>query len=215
MTPETINGVFAIGGAVIGAVLSAALAYAIHNRTKEKKVLSVVFSKPKQLIDVHDSIKDSINIEVMGRKVDTASHLEYYIANTGNSVINDINIVVETAGDTEIFGGNVPASNFKDVISEDTLVSWEDDGAFSLTTKFLNPGDELHGYILLANIPSEIHVRYRQAGVQLKVTKNHESEKRDVFADLIYEFSSRNFILDSYLKLAIPAYREQRRKDEL
>ena len=68
MTPETINGTFAVGGAVVGAVVSAALAYAIHNRTKEKKELSVVLSKPKQLVDDHDSIKDSINIEVMGRK---------------------------------------------------------------------------------------------------------------------------------------------------
>ena len=40
MTPETINGLFAVGGAVIGAIVSAALAYALHHRTKEKKELS-------------------------------------------------------------------------------------------------------------------------------------------------------------------------------
>ena len=92
--------------------------------------------------------------------------------------------------------------------SEDTLVSWEEAGSISLTSKFLNPGDELNGYILLVNIPSGINVRFIQAGVQLKATKDFESEKRDVFSGLIYEFASRSFILDSYLKLAIPAYRE-------
>lgn len=215
MSPEVINGIFAIGGAVVGAILSAALAFGISQRTKERKELSVLLSKPKQLINVHDSVKDSIKIMVAGREAVTASHLDYYIANTGNKVLENVHIVIETVGDTDIFGGCTPGSNFNVENSEDTLVSWEDDGQFTIEAKFLNPGDELKGYILLANIPTDIRVVFRAPDVKLKVLKDHDLDRGSVFTDVIFDVAKNNFILDSYLKLAVPAYREQRRKDDI
>jgi hypothetical protein len=215
MTPEVINGLFAVSGAVVGAIVSAAFALAIHQRTKERKELSVLLSKPKQLVNVHDSVKDSIQITVAGRVAETASNLDYYIANTGNKVLEDVNIIIETVGNTDIFGGCTPESNFGASYAEDTEVSWEEDGTFAIKAAFLNPGDELSGYILLANIPTDVRVIYRAPGVKLKVIKDHDVDRGSVFTDMIFEVAKRNFILDTYLKLAIPAYREQRRKDDL
>lgn len=215
MTPEVVNGIFAISGAVAGAIVSALLAFGINQRTKERRELSVLLSKPKQLVNVHDSVKDSIQISVAGRVVETASHLDYYIANTGNKVLENVNIVIETSGNTDIFGGCTPGSNFNASHSEDTIVSWEDNGTFTIEAKFLNPGDELSGYILLANIPTDVRVLFRAPDVKLNVIKDHESDRGSVFTDVIFDFAKRNFFLDLYLKLFVPAYREQRRKDDL
>lgn len=214
MQPEVINGLFAISGAVAGAIVSAALTLGIKQKTKERKELSVLLSKPKQLISVHDRVQDSIELFVAGRAAKTASHVDYYIANTGNSVLEDINLTIETGSDTDIFGGCTPDSNFNASTLEDAIVSWNDDGSLTVEAKFLNPGDELSGYILLANMPTNINVKYRAPGVILKVLKDQDTERDSVFTNMIYEIAKQNFFLDAYLKLFIPAYRKQRRSED-
>ena len=83
MTPEVLNGIFAISGAVIGAIIAGLFAWLIQAKYKSKKILKVLISKPKALIDIHDSLQGLISINISGEPVNTVSSVDYYILNSG------------------------------------------------------------------------------------------------------------------------------------
>ncbi|WP_143421456.1 hypothetical protein [Halovibrio salipaludis] len=215
MSTEVINGLFSIVGAVLGALITALVAIIIHRKSRQRKELTIYLSKPKRLVSVDDVIKDSIEIKVAGRKAETASHMDYYIANTGNSVIDDVNIGVKTIGNTDIIGGNVPEKNFDSSDELDLVVGWENEGGISIKAGYLNPGEKVSGYILLANIPDDVEVKYRAPGVKLVLKKNYDASSEDLFYNLIIQMVKSNPLLDIYFRAFSRTYREKRNNDEL
>lgn len=58
MTPEVINGIFALGGALIGVVGT----WIITHRFKERRKVSLIISPLARLVDVGDVVKLDIKI---------------------------------------------------------------------------------------------------------------------------------------------------------
>lgn len=213
MTPEVLNGIFAISGAVIGAIIAGLFAWLIQAKYRSKKILKVLISKPKALIDIHDSLQGLISINISGEPVNTVSSVDYYILNSGNEVLRDIDLQFAFSDNVRILGGNCPKLNFSTNSVEDFALHLDERSSCEIKAGFLNPGEEARGHLLLNAIPSETSVNFRQAGVVLEVQKNYDPARSSAISEILYEAAKSNFFLDTYLKLALPAYKKQRDKN--
>ena len=79
MSPEITNGIFAISGAVIGALIAGLIAWAIQANYRSRKSIKVLISKPRPLIDIDESVKDRIIVSMHGQEVETLTSIDYYV----------------------------------------------------------------------------------------------------------------------------------------
>lgn len=214
MSIEIINGIFAITGAVIGAVIAGLFAWVLQIKYRSKKELKILLSKPKRLVDIHDTLKGLISINIAGEEVETVANIDYFVMNTGNEVLSNILIKFEFNSDLRILGGNCPSANFSVMESEDFTLHLNTGNTCEIKAHFLNPGEEIRGHLLLNKIPKKTKVTFRQPNVSLKLEKEYDSARTTMITDVLYEAAKSNFILDAYLKLALPAYRKHREKNK-
>ena len=213
MEPETINGIFAIAGAIIGAVLAGLFAWLLQAKYRPRKEPKVLVARPKRLVDVDDSVKGMISVVVGGEEVETVTSVDYYILNTGNEVLSNIQLAIKFPTDVRILGGNCPATNFTTTTTEDFALHLDSNNDCEIQASFLNPGEEARGHLLLNNMPDAIDVHFRQPGVKLIIKKGYDSARTTMATEILYEAAKSNFTLDTYLKLALPAYRKLRSKN--
>lgn len=170
MTPETINGIFTISGAVIGAIAAGLITWALQAKYQVKKSLIVLISKPKLLADV-----DVPTITCTKQEADVIASVDYYLVNAGNQALENIDINLSFDKNVKILGGNCPKKNFKTDCVDDFSLNLEENSTCNIKAKFLNPGEEAKGHLLIKNMPMSIDVMFRQPNVYFKLKKGCHS----------------------------------------
>ncbi len=172
MTPETINGIFAISGALIGAIAAGLIAWALQAKYQVKKSLIVLISKPKLLADVDASITGMPTITLARQEADVIASVDYYLVNAGNQALENIDINFSFDRNVRILGGNCPKKNFNTNCVDDFSLHLEKNSTCNIKAKFLNPGEEAKGHLLIKNMPTSIDVIFRQPNVNFKLKKD-------------------------------------------
>ncbi|MDM1708989.1 hypothetical protein [Thiopseudomonas alkaliphila] len=211
MSPEVVNGVFAVSGAVLGAIIAGFFSWMLQAKYKSKKKLKVFISEPRALVDIHDSLKGIVSININDEPVETVANVDYYILNSGNEALTNIELEFSFSDNARILGGNTPQKNFKTKGVGDFSLHLEKNSSCEILAAYLNPGEEVRGHLLLNRMPKETEVKFRQPNVEFEVSKNYDPTKKSMLIDALYEAAKNNYILNIYFKMTIPVYRRYRK----
>lgn len=213
MSPEVINGLFAIAGAIIGALLGGLFSVNLARKSKTRKELTTLITKPSRLITIDDQITDDVEVFVSGVKVPTVYLSDLKILNTGNEELSNLKIPVSFKGEGKLLTFTLKDSNF-DFDGEGYEIKKTGENDSLITIEFLNPGDQLVVRAMFSDEPEEWEVQFRQPGVSLSKGFDSEGAIPDVFAKTFFEVIRRNWILDIYMKMALPSYRRYREAED-
>ena len=103
MTPEVVNGLFALGGAALGAVLTGGISIYQSKKNKKRKELTVLTSRVSRLIEVDSSISPVVTITVSGQNVPSVYTFDITLLNSGNETLENTEVSSEISGDAEIW----------------------------------------------------------------------------------------------------------------
>jgi hypothetical protein len=205
MKPELLNGMFAISGAIIGAVLTALLSRWNSKKEKQEKRLSIFSTYSTRLIEVSDIVKKNIVIKMNDNPINELYKNEILAINTGNLLIDSIQIDFELQGKAELINIEKARSNFK--ISEEEYGLSFDSNKGQIKISYLNPGDEIN-FILLTNKNTSINIKHRQKEV-ITVTKNdYFPETPGVVLKSFFDAMSSDFLTRTLFSLTMPNFRK-------
>ena len=206
-TPEVINGLFAVGGAVVGALIAGIFAMYIAKSAKEKKEIIVSTSSPSRLLVVHDEIASDVEILVSGNKVENVVLSEIFLSNTGNKTIEDLNFPVSCQQPVQIISVNAldQASNATRPGSKAIIKSKQE---FDVSVDYLNPGEEISLRCMVSGAPPQWNVSLRQP--ELKVMRREQPlvNYSDVAVEALFEGLAKNAILRTYFSIVMPAFKK-------
>ncbi|MCK4605486.1 MAG: hypothetical protein KAU41_12490 [Deltaproteobacteria bacterium] len=209
MTPEVINGLFAIGGALVGAVVSGLFALYLAKRTKEKSELTVLATRPTRLITIGKEIEGDVEITIAGEKVDALYMMDFTVLNSGTEVLEQIEVPFQIDSIGKILNFAFYKSNFP-LKEEGKAVERIDSNNIQLHVDYLNPGEQLTGRAIISKVPDAWKAMFRKPGVNLVTREDLEGTVPDLLLRAFFEGIKRNFILDAYFKLALPQYKRYR-----
>lgn len=212
MTPEVINGLFAVGGALLGAIVAGGFSIYLHNKNKTKKELTALSTRPSKLIAVDDQIASDVKISVSGEEVNTVYLADYTILNSGNEVLTDIQVPFRFEGEGKLLVFNFKDANYA-LLSQEEACAITGDLEASIKAEYLNPGDQLVTRAMFSGKPRRWHVDFRQPGAKLVQRLDIEGTAPDVLSKAFFDVIRRNWILDSYLRLVVPSYRRYRERE--
>ena len=69
MKSEVVNGLFALGGGVVGAILTGAISWIQNSRNRSRSELTIFTGYPEALIQVDSSITEIVEIRVLRKPV--------------------------------------------------------------------------------------------------------------------------------------------------
>lgn len=165
MKSEVVNGLFALGGGVVGAILTGAISWIQNSRNRSRSELTIFTGYPEALIQVDSSITEIVELRVLGELVPTVYTLDTRFVNTGTEPLHDGDIHVHLGEE-----GKVVAVDFADssagVRNSLELSRIEEEKGFRLHFKFINPGEEFMVRALLNAYTGEVIPTFRQPGVK-------------------------------------------------
>ena len=205
MTPETINGVFAVGGAAIGAVITGIFSWKISNKDKCRKEISLITTRPTKLIEVDAIVSEVVTISVSGEEVPTLYTLDCIILNSGTEAIENVKASLSLEGSCKVVAADVGASNF-DCPTQDSKVEETGDGEFIMSLQYLNSSDQIIFKYLLSDKPKSLKVSFRQPGVNL-VTKESYDSAPSLLTRGLFEAIRSNGVMHAYMRIMMPSYR--------
>lgn len=209
MSPEVTNGLFALGGAVVGTIISAITSWRIAMRSLASKELTVATSSVSRHIRVDKYVIGMVKVMVGGEEVDNVCSFDFRVTNSGNQSIRDIAVQFEFSGQAKVIGGQSPQASYDDLDSGLELdIS---DKVPLLRVDYLNPGDAISGHLLFAGTPKSVHPIFRKEGVRSRLVRLGDEIS---LGTVVLAAARSNVILDAYLRLLLPAYRQKRRKNE-
>lgn len=205
MSPEVVNGVFAVSGAVIGAALTGFFSLYQAKRTRERREITILSTFPSELIDVDPSVSEIVELTIAGKRVPTVFLVDITIRNSGNVPLHEIGFPLVFKGEVEVL--SVLTSNQNFAHKEDELETAHNDGIVNVCAKFLNPGDQFMLRVLLSTYPDSWEPRFRQPGVAL-LRHTTDPTSPAVAIAAIMDAARSSFLMHTYLKLVLPTYRE-------
>jgi hypothetical protein len=206
MTPELTNGLFALAGAVGGAVITGAIAWRQARALASRKELTVVSTRPAKLLEVDRTVRGIVEIRIGGRLVPTLYMSSVALQNSGNQEIESIEAVVQIKGSCEILNAEVAdAPSGVDPLTMSPKVV--DAKSVSISVAYLNPGETLSVRLLLSDKPEKISVNCRQKGVSVLTREDFDPTQPGAAGRVFYEALGRNALLHWYLRLVLPSYR--------
>ena len=201
MKPEYINGIFAIGGALIG-VLGAWL---ISNKTKKTNRITIFCSPSSRLLDIEDLAKSDVEIKYKGNVIPALFHGEVAIQNTGTESLENVEAKLLPGDDSPLFDIELIATNFH---KENNSIVLADCGNNSSIAKidFLNPNDRIViGY--RSSGENEPNIACRKLGVDIELKEEAINWVPDIYAKLLFEILETTPFLSWYFKLAFKPYK--------
>ncbi len=185
MKPELINGLFALGGAILGVVG----AWLIAKSNKDKQKLTVLASPIAKLLKVGDLAKSDVEIRYRGSPVEDLGAGEIAIQNSGSVSIDNIEIKIQPDKDSPVVDLNISSTNFS--CDEDFIsVSKDESGTYISTIKFLNPKDKIiFDYRVSGTNKPDVSIR--KIGLDVEVKHEVVSWIPDIYADVLYRAIDR------------------------
>ena len=205
MKPEIVNGLFALGGAALGALLTGAFSWFQNKQTRSRSELSIFTSHAARLIEVDSSISEIVEIRVQGEIVPSVYTLDTRILNTGTEPLHDGDVYVSLVDDTTVLA--VDITDFSDGALDALKVERDENKTgFHVYFDYINPDEEFLLRALLTSRPSKVVPTFRQPGVSTRV-QTDDSVSPGVVRRAIFETIRRDLLLHSYLKLWFQPYR--------
>lgn len=206
MSSEVINGLFALGGAIIGAIVSGVFAFYVAGWSRERRQLTVSTSHPSRLLMVHEKVGDKIEISIGGRAVKNVLLSEIYISNTGNKAIENLSFSCLGSGEFEVLSVEM-INQLDDTAHAGARSEIKSGKCVEVAVDYINPGDELVVRSLLSGGTPHWQVPIRQPTLEVVHRQSPVGTYSDVAARMLFEAIQRNFILHPYFKAIYPPYR--------
>lgn len=180
MKPEIINGLFAIGGALIG-VLGAWL---IARQGKEKQRITLLVSPCSKLLDVNNIAKSDVQITYKGTPIKDLGAGEFAAQNTGTKALEDIEIDVTQALDSPLLDFEVSSTNFS-VTESFIRIEQKDDGSYKAKIKYLNPKDRVVFEYRISG-SEKPSISTRKLGLDVEMRKEAITGVPDIYAEVLF-----------------------------
>lgn len=207
MSNELLNGLFALGGALAGAIASGIFAIYIARRSKEKSEITLLATKPTQLIVIGDEVNDDVKITVSGEEVKSLYMMDFKVLNSGNIPQETIEIPFSVTVDGKIINANFLQANHY-IENPDDAISIIHDNKIVLKSNFLNPNEQVSTRVLFSRKPKGWSSEFRKVGTNILTKDDLEGRVPDVILRSFYEAISRSWFMDAYFKALLPQYRE-------
>ena len=193
MTPEIINGLFAIGGALIGAVVSGLFALYLAKRTKDKSELTVSATRPTQLIAIGKEIEGDVEITIAGEKVDTLYMMDITALNSGTEVLENVEVPFNITSEGKVLNFAFYQSNFP-LPDEGKVTERLDSNNIILRVDYLNPGDQVTGRVTISEAPDAWKAMFRKPRVSLVTRVDLEGTVPDMLLRAFFDVIKKNWL---------------------
>jgi len=205
MTPEILNGLFAVGGAVAGAVAGAGLTAYFGKKSRENRELTVLVTPTSELVRVAESVAPRVEIFVGGNRVQTVATSDMRIANSGNRAIRDLGVLFELEGNAEIISWDL----LKEItVFEGADVQQVDRKKIKVGAPYINPGEQISLRLFMSARPDHVKAIFRQPDVKCRQIMDYSGGLLGAVSEAIFETIRQNFLLHAYMQLVLPSYRE-------
>lgn len=204
---EVVNGFFALGGAVLGAVIAGLFAIFVARKSKENKEIVVSTSYPSRLLVVHDQIASNVEILVSGTKVESVLLSEIYLSNTGNKAVENLSFPVTCQDSVQLMSVEILDQAF-DAPRSGSLVTNKSDQEIDVNIDYINPGEEISLRCMVSGEEPKWSVGLRQAELNVVCREQPVASHTDVFGELIFEAFSSIPILSTYLRIVSPVFKK-------
>lgn len=206
MSPETVNGIYALGGATLGAVLTGIISWIISKRRDKILELTTISTVPTKLIEVDYSLSDVVTVTIGGKVVPSIYSFDTRIFNSGTETINGVDILVDVVGPDHVLGRSFGKATF-DVAKEECSVVANGENGTKIHFDYLNAGDEIVVKFLVSDKPDEVNVKFRQPDVKHVLRSNYDPLVPGVLGRAFFDAIRSNAVLHLYMRLALPQYR--------
>lgn len=181
MSPEIINGLFALGGAAIGVIGS----YFVARSTSKVSRLTIQKSPIAKLLDVGELIRDDIEISYKGNPISGLYGGEIAIQNSGNQSVEEIQLQIDSVASSPIIDFEVSTASFS--IDKKVKPSILEQNSIGITIPFLNPKDRIVYSYTVAGDGERPEIIARQRDVEINVRDEMTSWIPDIYAEAMYE----------------------------
>jgi len=206
MTPEVINGLFAISGAIIGAVLAGLFSIKIAKSSKDKKQLTLSKSFVSRLLVVHEKYNEKIKITAHDEEIDNLLLSELNISNTGNMVVDKIALNAKCGIESKILSAEAINQQSESVL-EGAVIDVSSDNELSLNVDYINAGEEISIRVLLTGDDPVWKMHLRQPGLDVVVKEQPVSSYSDVMTIAFVEVFKHSG-LHRLMMLTNPPYKK-------
>jgi hypothetical protein len=206
MSPELVNGIFAVAGALLGGIVTGLISWRRARAFSARKELTATTTSPSKLLEVDRTVTADVEVRIRGRLVPTIYMFSGILENTGNQVIEAIDATIEVKGNCEIINieiGDKPDG--ADLFALSAAIS--SPLSARLRIAFLNPGESASARLLLTEKPEHVALRCRQSGLTVLARDGYDPTQPGVAGRVFYESLSQNAMLHWYLRLAMPSYK--------
>lgn len=214
-SPELINGAFALGGAVLGALIAGGFSIWISKKSERKKQITLSHSFPSNLIAVHDNYNDVIKITIGDKEITNLILVEAFISNTGNVVVEDIDFSAMLLSEC-IVVSTVALDQKTEMLRDGSSTSTEDDKVIRCKIDYLNPGEEVALRLLVTGDWQGFQMNLRQPGLNiinnLKPVSSHSDVLAAAFIEAIKETPMHSIFkaISSEYRNSIEKYEKQK-----
>lgn len=209
MSPEILNGIFALTGAIIGVGGT----WFITHRFKERKRIAVIVSPLARMLDVGDRVKSEVQITFRGNLIGQLSMGEIALQNIGTTPVEALEATLTSPTDSQLLDLSVSSANF--AISKAAIHIEGDDKAKTIRLDYLNVNDRVVLSYKLAGARKSLDVVVRKLGVEVAITRDYVGWIPDIYAEVVYGIFS-SMPLFNYVGRFVRPYRlflEARKKN--
>jgi hypothetical protein len=180
LKPEIINGLFALGGALIG-VLGAWL---IARSGKEKQRVTLLVSPCSKLLDVGDIAKSDVKIIYRNTPIKDLSAGQFAVQNSGTKALESLDIEVSQTPESPLLDLDITSTNFS--ASDDFIdINTDSNGNYKITIQYLNPKDRaVFNYRIAGSEKPELSIR--KLGLDVEVKQELLTGIPDIYADALF-----------------------------
>jgi hypothetical protein len=189
MRSEMINGLFALGGALIGV----SGAWLVARYQKQRRRITIFTSYLAQLLDIGAIVKSEVKVLYKDREIENLFGGEFAIQNSGNASVKDVSIRIIPDCTTPIVEADLASANFPR--SENTISLNREGDDILVNIDLLNQNDRIvisYKAIGEGKLPQ---IDARQADVEVSTRKEFISWLPDIYAEAMFqEISNRKFL---------------------
>lgn len=204
---DATNVMTALGGAVLGSIITGSFALYIAKRSKDKKEVVVSTSSPSRLLVVHDQISSDVEILVSGNKVDNVILSEIFISNSGNKTVENLNFPVTCQDSVRILSVEA-LDQAAESPRVGSVVTKKSNQEIAVDIDYINPGEEISLRCIVSGAVPRWNVLLRQPELNVVRREQPVASYSDVVTEIVFRSLVGIPILSTYLRLTSPAFKK-------